>query len=515
MTFMVSAAQIAAESQAAGAGRVCFHDEAYLFAEPTEEAIAAVLPNCPTGRYKLQAIRDGRWTNLTKYSSVFGWRQLLSVLKTWDFSNPITLDPAEAIAAWRINPVQAYGALRKVFYNCIDQQAKRPAVGRIFNTLSFFAHLRPAAEGEPRYEYFMGYLQVFNEAQIQGLATVTRSREPAAVYDLVAHLTVFIQHIGQRAGDPAEAGGSCVLAQILSLLDRGAAAQRFRAIRESEHADVVEFFYWDLGALTYFGADEIDDSTLSADVDSITASIRSIHTPTASKEVAVGISMDENFFRIYAPWLYFYAQQLPDVEFNFILCAEPAKAEALTREGDDFSRSLSAFNRSGFPANVRIYSISTPDFVSDAKTFYACARFFMLPTLLVDHPQVYLMDADLYLEDNPTEFFRKLREVTFAAPTVNTQAALSPWRRVMAGNIAANRSALDSRLLTDLHSYIAHGLRQPASWMLDQNALSYAAERSTPGSFVSLNPFRRPFVAPKFMATWESNYRRQKAADRV
>lgn len=508
MGFIASAAEIAAESAAVGAGRVCFHNGKYLFADPTEEAISSALEQSVSGRYKLQAIREGKWTDLSKYAPIFDAASLLSVLMSCDFSAPVELEARDVIEAMRLKPGKADSVLRKTFYNALDQQAKHPSMTRLPRVLSFFTQLKAGLKEQPRYDYFMSYLSVFHEAQVLGLADIIVSRDRDAVVGIVSDLMSFMEREGQNMGGAAQAAGDCVLGQILSLADRDAASRRFRALRTSEHAALIEFFYWDLGALTYFGADEIEETVLTTDVQSTIASLIPIHAPDVSNEMAVGVSMDESFFRVYAPWLYFYAQQLPNIDFNFILCAEPDTADSLMREGSVFAQSLASLNRSGEPSNVRVYSMPTPDFVCEAKTFYACARFFALPELLSHYPQVYLMDADLYLSDNPTNYFQRLQEVPFASPDSPGPVGLSPWRRYMAGNIAANQSIADSQLLLDLQSYIVHGLQQPASWMLDQNALAFAAERSESGTFLLLNSFKRPFMTSKFMGTWESNFRK-------
>lgn len=391
----------------------------------------------------------------------------------------------------------------------MDQQAKHPKPTRVSDVIAFFLQIRASLSGDPRYDYYMAYLDVFREAQANGLDSVTTSPGRDEVDRLVSLLLGFVESKSFYAHGASYAGATCVIAQILSLADRDAASSRFRVLRASEHSDLIEFFYWDLGALTYFGADEINYSKLEPDISDLVGGLAPLQLPLTANTMAVGVSMDENFFRIYSPLLYLYAQQLPQFDFNFILCAESEQAEALMHEGAAYAQALASLNRSGEPSNVRVYAIPTPSFVRDPKTFYACARFFALPELLKHYPQVYLMDADLYLEDNPTAFFRRLRSVPCAAPATVGPSGLPPWRRYMAGNIAANRSCTESSFLDDLHAYIVHGLRQPRSWMLDQNALSFAIERSGPDSFTSLNTFKRPFITAKFMSTWESNYRRR------
>lgn len=75
----------------------------------------------------------------------------------------------------------------------------------------------------------------------------------------------------------------------------------------------------------------------------------------------------------------------------------------------------------------------------------------------------------------------------------------------MAGNIVANRKAIDSNILRNVLDYLSVGLGEPNSWTLDQNALCYGAE-SEPHGYEPMTT-ARPMVVGNFMAQWERNYK--------
>jgi hypothetical protein len=427
-------------------------------------------------------------------------QQLFAALESADFKRAPDVQGRDLLDAWELKPERAHAMLRKVFYKTVDQQFKNPETDPITGVIGFFTGLRGDLAGNAYFDYFMTYLEVLREGWRLGLASVVVERDGGRASILASHLLTF-------AGDGRPSAVHCVVGQVLSLFDREAAAKHFRAIRDSKDADLVRFFYWDMGALTYFEDSELDRGALADDVRSITDNMKPFSANPAVNDTTIAVSVDPKFFRIYSAWLFFYAQQLPDIDFNFILCADDEQAAELVRDGTVFMEALARLNHNPVPANIHFHAATTPGFVTDAMTFYACARFFALPALLERYTNVYLMDADLYLQDNPTAFLKRLRDVTFSAPATTSAAALSPWRRHMAGNIAANRNLLGSNFLSDLHSYLAHGLRQPASWMLDQNALSYAIERADSGVVESLNRFSRPISTSKFMKTWESNFK--------
>lgn len=511
MSYAINAGEIVDQATKLGADRVCFYDGGYAYAEPTVEAVGDALTKAPDGRYKIQSIRDGKWTDLNKYAPVFNSTQLLSDLSLTDFTKPVVFEDKEVSRAVKSQPARFHNALRRLFYDTVDQQLKKPDARKLAAICDYFGRFDALWKDDEHFNYFLAYLQLLQEAFASELVSAVAGRKVAPHNSLMELLLARNnEEVGQTTTG-ATAAARCVLGQIGSLNNRDAAATHFAALRESEQAELIKFFYYDLGALTYYSADELDMEALGGAAGTIAASIQPVDVSAPTNTLGVGVSMDTAFFRIYAAWLYFYAQQLPEIDFNFFLCADEAEAADLMNDGDQFMSALANLNRGGKPSNINIYRIPTPGYVKDEKTFYACARFFTISELLSRYPNAYLMDADLYLEANPTTFFRQVRNVAFAVPETTTTGALSPWRRHMAGNVAISRDVLGTGLVRDLQAYITHGLRQSGSWMLDQNALTFAIENNPEDGPQALNKFKRPFVAPKFMGTWESNYKRANA----
>lgn len=77
----------------------------------------------------------------------------------------------------------------------------------------------------------------------------------------------------------------------------------------------------------------------------------------------------------------------------------------------------------------------------------------------------------------------------------------------MAGNIPLSHKVMETGFLDDLQNYLFRGMDRKNSWMLDQNALSYAVERFD-GEIEDVNDYSRPFRTMRFMSTWEANFRK-------
>ena len=293
------------------------------------------------------------------------------------------------------------------------------------------------------------------------------------------------------------------LGKILSLDDRDAADHQFTRARTLDSARTIRHFYVDMGAMTYYSDETV--SSADADIAAVHAACRPYAAVTPKASTSLVISVDARFYRIYAPLLYFYAQQLPEYDMSIVICGDRGLAKELITDGRRYMSALRPLNHSGRMAHVHHYVLPVPRFVAEAKTFYACARFFVAAHLLEKYENLYLMDADLTVDAHPKKFLDSVASVPFAAPRTGGEASLSPWRRYMAGNIPLNRRVLDTPVLDDVQRYLVTGLRVRSSWMLDQNALAYAIERS-PGSYKNLNDYSRPFRAPSFKVTWEKNF---------
>lgn len=504
MVYMVTANQLALRCQELGAGRVCFNNGEYSFSGPTQDEIGRVLSLHAGSKFKLQSINGSKWEDLTRYEPVIDAKKLFADISKCDLGS---MDSVVIGLAGRHYPDRLHPALRRIFYDTIDGHLRNPNSQNLNRVSTYFSTYVEVWNDDERFQYFVTYLQLLDELFGIGLEKFRTSRDVEALEEISEMLISRLDNLGAGSSG-STAAFRCILGQVTSLTDRRDASTHFSVLRNSEHAELIRYFYYDLGALTYFDEDDLTDEGLSKKAQDIIASICPVEVPETENKVAIALSMDSNFFRIYSAWLYFYAQQLPEIDFNFFLCAPEDEVGKLVSDGAKFVDGLSGLNHSPAPSNIHIYRVPTPEYVVDKITFYACARFFAIDGLLERYQNIYLMDADLYLESDPTTFLRKIKGLTFSVPATTSGHALSPWRRYMAGNVAINREAKGGKLISDLQRYIVKGLHQSGSWMLDQNALAFAIEENPQLEFIALNEFKRPFIASKFMKTWETNYRR-------
>lgn len=419
-------------------------------------------------------------------------------------------DLAALETALATDPAGLHDALRTLASRTLERELARPRP-TAFAALASYAHqLGELGHDDEVLNYFRGYFIALDLALRAGLRDVVAAPEPAGVQALANRL----RDETDRGSLGAATAVRSLVGQVLSLCDRDSAAEEFRPIRSGPAGDLVRFYYRDSGALTYYRERELSAISREAGRE-IVRSITPVREGPARSTVGIGVSVDPAFFRIYAGWLYFYAQQLHDLDFNLFLCGDEAATDEVLFDADNFSEGLGRLNLSGVPENVHVYRVPVPSYVRRPRTFFACARFYAAELMLDRYANVYLMDADLSLMDNPRDYFEAIREVTFGVPQTTNTVSLSAWRRFAAGNIALSRRVLDTPLLELLQTYAAHGLRHGADWMLDQNALAFAVEQDGSRTFRPLNSFDRPFVTSRFMSTWEGNFRRaRKSLDR-
>lgn len=491
------AEKIQAHAAAIGAGRVVFMTlGGFLFSPPTHESLVEVLGEESPQKYKLQRQVDGRWTDASKYTMLDASGEIIESIRAGHEGPVSSATPGAIRLAAEREPSQFQTALRNLSRGTADLLSKHFVAASAVNARNIAALVNDeVGSNVTRYlATSLDAVHTLTEFPVETL--ITGTQQDAAL----AALTSRAQNCPDLyETEASEAAVAALRGKLLSVTSRSAAAREFKLAQSA--ADSIKSLYVDMGALTYFDDHEIGEPAEQLS-EQIRDSVAAAEPGATTNRTAVAMSVDANYLRIYAPVLMHYAQQMPDVDHNLILCGD---AGDTLQDLDAFRDALAVMNRSGNPDNVRIYSVPVPPEVVEPRTFYACARFFAIDALLEQYPSVYVMDIDLTTAEDPRPYYRSLAQVPFAVPVSRGFNALSPWRRYMAGNLAVNRDALTSGIVTDAQRYLAHGLTQPNSWMLDQNALTFAIERN-PGGFTSLDPFRRPFRQPRFRTVWEKSF---------
>lgn len=395
-------------------------------------------------------------------------------------------------------------ALVRLYFFMLQTQYK--AHGR--HTITRYERfVRPWREAVDRksLEYFTGTVDAYVQAVKLGFhhldwETPVKAREIAAG----------IRHAMPSAASITGLPWRLLLAQVESTYSRTDAAATFAQVREHESVSLVPFFYWDTGGLTYYSDAEIKARKVAL------PSLSQMQTWQAGEgdgsDKAIVISMDPRFFRIYGPMILFNAQQLPAIDFVILLCTTPETAEALHSDAGKYLEALGNLNGQAAPKNLTFRSVTTPSWVGNEVTFYACARFLALPELLEQYENVYAMDADLFMIRDPLSFIASSASNIVSFPKTPGLLGVPPWRRFMAGNFMVNRKAASSDLLRRHLDYLSVGLTEGKSWMLDQNALSYAVEGADDKEYTPMRD-SRPNLSGTIMAKWEQNFKAALAQD--
>lgn len=489
------AEQIAAEARSLGAGRVTFNStDGFSFAKPDARAVLEVLSHPQSFKYKFQRRDDeGRWIDLSKYAFVRVGGELIAAMRALDLQAIAAARPDELRIAAIRNEREFRGAIRTIASKVTLLPKRRELV-------DWRDYFDTHADGidDPHLAYLRATLDLLIMALDHGLVSPHDGDDNAQVLRALESRSV------EHVEGPARVAFEMLRGKLWSLQNRTEAALAFAAARAHDADGLIEAFYIDMGALTYFVPDDIDAGVHEV-ARRVRESFEPVRTTSTSNRLAAVVSVDPNFFRIYGAQLFHFAQQLPAIDVVLVLCCDAEQAEELIATADAYVAQLVALNRSGEIRNVQYYRAPVPDFVGDAKTFYASARFFNAQQLLERYERLYPMDIDLVAEDDPTAYFKRIAHIAFGTSTNHNIASLSPWRRNMAGNVAFNRDVLGTAVLDDLQGYLVHGLAQDAAWMLDQNALTYTIERNA-SVYTPLDRYNRPFGQPRFRSTWERRY---------
>lgn len=497
------ARQIAAEATLAGAGRIAFQRSGeFFFVAPESGAIGQLLADESPRKYKFQVRSDGRWVDASKYVSVASVHHVVPALRLGKLDRLMD-DAPDVIARAAASDPEAFSvALRSLHRHLFDALNRDPRTDSVAQAHQFLSRQTPL-HGDQQVDFLRSTVALYAVMVDHDLRHVLAGHGAADLVEVVQ------ARVADHAEDFSSTGSQIAVANVLgklcSLEDRTAAARHFERVRALDHEGVIEHFYLETGSKTYFSSEEVE-GIASGDARDIRGTIEPLDASGPGNSLAIAIAMDVGFYRTYAPMLRFFAQQMPDVDYNFLICGSRDEALEAVADAGVYARSLATLNRSGNPRNVHHFWMPVPVFVADPVTFYACARFFAVQMLLDRYVNVYLMDADLATGVDPRPYLRRVAKLPFALPSMSGFTALHPWRRYMAGNVALNRGVLETPVLTDLQDYVALGLRQPHSWTLDQNALAYTIERNR-STFADLNGYDRPYSQPKFRLAWERRHR--------
>lgn len=484
----------------AKAGRVALrNDGQFAFAGIDENEIATAISELSPQHYKLQNRENGRWVDMARLRPVSAPAPGLATVRA-SITEASALSTTELAQLANGEPGEFARALRGLSQRLNDQLARDLSVKHTRPALELLERLATVHDS-PHARYFHANVALFDalaghldgdridEADTNALDEAIRART-AAQPELFST-------------DVSDLAVANALGKVHSLTDRDAAASYFETVRRDDTHGLIEHFYADMGARTYFrDPGEASDGLTQQILESIVP----LDAGAPGAKTGIVVSVDPKFYRVYAPIMFQYAQQLPEVDYNILICGPADAAEAALADGATYRDALARLNRSGAPANVHHFNVPIPEAVKEAKTFYASARFFAVQAMLERYSHLYLMDADLTTNTDPRPFLKRVSRVPFAAVRTRGMPALSPWRRYMAGNVPVSREVLDTRIIDDLQDYLAAGLGMRGSWMLDQNALAYVFERS-PDRCVDLDQFKRPFFGPRFRTVWEKNYR--------
>lgn len=486
-----TAEQIVAHAEAANAGRVTFRDPSgFLFSEPDVRELVNFLKIQKPMKYKLQKLgMDGRWRDVSKYFPMPN--SVVEPLQNLNLSGAKRFSSSEFRSAAEMDPQGFKYALRKIFGSI----AVAPNERRLKPWKDYFDSVSSGAT-------YDGVLFVRTTLELLSLTLKSGVNENFHQDAIEAALAAIGTRRDRYANEPEQIAYSLVEGKLLSFIDRSAASKSFEYATKMDSEGIIDDFYVDIGAHTYFAPADNWSSPL---VHEISRSIEPLQYDESRNSLAITISVDAHFFRIYASQLYLFAQQLPDIDFVFLLCGDRAEVELALDDGENYLRHLTRLNRSGEPDNIQYFRVPVPSSVGQSKTFFACARFFVAEPLLQRYDRVYLMDADLTILDDPKPYFDRIKGIVFGTATNIDLSCLSPWRRNLAGNVILSKDEALTWIIPDLLEYIAYGLTLEQSWMLDQNALAFAAERHS-ALYTSLNKFSRPFDQLGFRSSWEKRH---------
>lgn len=226
---------------------------------------------------------------------------------------------------------------------------------------------------------------------------------------------------------------------------------------------------------------------------------------TPAHRPVVMYSGDPAFLRAYLTRITSTILIFPEVDFHVLILG--AEDECL-EFGHILRRyvALSAeWRRQPLRSTLNMSWGPVPAEVSDPKAYFASARILFARAHLEAFPEgLWIHDADLYPTADIVPFIPKLRQHDIGISLSKLQGGLLPWKRYLAGNLFLNATPATTRFLQDASFYLRSMLTATnGTWMVDQNALSWAAEQSHKIDFFDMLAARVPLTQSTLAARIE------------
>jgi hypothetical protein len=305
---------------------------------------------------------------------------------------------------------------------------------------------------------------------------------------------------------PSSVAASLWQAKVVSLNDRQSARAMYAELLSSGF--MPSAIQAEIGAATYFNDDEIPaEHFRDGEFSKRLLEALSGH----ERDCYLVLSVDPLFLRHHgAAWVnlapYF---QLQNIGLLFIVAGDTDEAQAVIREAYQYVRMATSFhggNPDAFSRSALFVPCSVPSTAADPKTFFACARYLLLPDILAATQRAALVvDVDMALRSDLWPFLKKLGGADFSTPFSKGIHSLFPWRRYMAGTTYFGESTAAANVARNLSRYISRGLGEVDSWTLDQNAMTFAVEKAVEegARIMDANSLGRPLFQEAIRSMFE------------
>jgi hypothetical protein len=306
--------------------------------------------------------------------------------------------------------------------------------------------------------------------------------------------------------------GSMMLEGLLTSIDnRAKAAELFQAAATA-NSRLNGALGLDHFITTYFSSEEIEANAteISSRRADLIETFEVLNEPRGSEEGTLFLfSCDPTYFSAFFPYWVGTVDYLKrqNVCLHFMLVGDPSETTAAVTRGLSLAYAVSSLHGASQRAieeNLSFSTVAVPAFVDHRRTYCASVRYMLGRELSKRFSgSVLVLDIDMVLKEDPAPVLQQLRDASgVQVPMVMTRGmrVLYPYRRYLAGCLAVPTGEAGEWIMQAVEDYLYIGLSKPRAWRLDQNALTYAAERAATrfGSecLVDGHNIMRPFLQP-------------------
>ncbi|WP_141746449.1 hypothetical protein [Corynebacterium sp. HMSC055A01] len=199
-----------------------------------------------------------------------------------------------------------------------------------------------------------------------------------------------------------------------------------------------------------------------------------------SKQTTILYSGNPEFYRAYLGRIFYFMTVFEEYHYHFSLLGPRKEANEFVDEMLQLWNAMASIKRQASRNRLSVSFAEVPENLPNRVSFLASARYLFAAQNIEKFPKgLWIHDIDLYPDGDFRPIIGRIPKTADIAISLSPfLGGILPWKRFLAGNVYLRSTPKTQRFLSCVQEYLDYWLQADGSWMIDQNALAYGAEKT-------------------------------------